>query len=171
VNKKHSVENKEEVNGPEHLFPGPREGVVFLAGKNDVEWAACDFSSLFLPTGGSSLFLLLAAPPFSFLLAACACWRLVPDPLQVWATLEPKILVILSLYSFLFLVTYISDISIALESKILVILVFFSIFGHIYQIYQILKYLFDATHCNFIAIYIYIYIRHINLRFCCNIRI
>jgi hypothetical protein len=135
VNKKHSVENKEEVNGPEHLFPRPGEGMVFLAGKN----GACDFSSLFLPAGGSSLFLLLAAPPFSFLLVACACWRLVPDPLQVRATLEPKILVILSLYSFLFLVTYISDISIALESKILVILVFFSIFGHIYKIYQILK--------------------------------
>jgi hypothetical protein len=103
---------------------------------------------------------LLAAPPFSFcwqLLPFPSCWRLVPDPLQVWVTLEPKILVILSLYSFLFLVTYISDISISLESKILVILVFFSIFGHIYKIYQILKYLFDATSCNFIAIYIYIY--------------
>ena len=55
MNKKHSVENKEEVNGPEHLFPGPGEGVVFLAGKNGVErWRPVPF------------------PSFSFLLMACA---------------------------------------------------------------------------------------------------
>jgi hypothetical protein len=69
-----------------------------------------------------------------------SCWRLLPFPSAGGSSLFlPAGGLCLSLYSFLFLVTYISDISIALESKILVILVFFSIFGHIYKIYQILK--------------------------------